>query len=119
MDFQRRLAEKIKLERKGPAVLAAGVFDIILISVCHFGITIFLKICLSIPQSYQDTMAVVAAAAAAEAAARRRPSSSSDKGRGFSHNRRRFSYACTSRKSSEAKIDENALLVYAKDTLRT
>ena len=28
MDFQRGLTEKAKLERKGPAVLAAGVFDI-------------------------------------------------------------------------------------------
>ena len=27
MDFQRGLTEKAKLERKGPAVLAAGVFD--------------------------------------------------------------------------------------------
>ena len=27
MDFKRRLTEKGKLERKGPAVLAAGVFD--------------------------------------------------------------------------------------------
>ena len=28
MNFQRGLTEKAKLERKGPAVLAAGVFDI-------------------------------------------------------------------------------------------
>ena len=28
MDFQKELTEKAKLERKGPAVLAAGVFDI-------------------------------------------------------------------------------------------
>jgi len=28
VDFQRELTEKIKLERKGLAVLAAGVFDI-------------------------------------------------------------------------------------------
>ena len=27
MDFQSGLTEKAKLERKGPAVLAAGVFD--------------------------------------------------------------------------------------------
>ena len=31
MDFKRRLTETGKLERKGPAVLAAGVFDKIII----------------------------------------------------------------------------------------
>ena len=30
MDFLRRLTEEAQLERKGPAVLAAGVFDIYL-----------------------------------------------------------------------------------------
>ena len=36
MDFERRLTETGKLERKGPAVLAAGVFDNVCIYIHSF-----------------------------------------------------------------------------------
>ena len=41
MDFQRGLTEKAKLERKGPAVLAAGVFDMYI----YIYVYIYIYIC--------------------------------------------------------------------------
>ena len=50
MDFKRPLTETGKLERKGPAVLAAGVFNI------YIYIYIYMSICAEIKRKHISTI---------------------------------------------------------------